>query len=75
MLINMAFKIDEMSQQDGTRYNPEILDLIRNNPDVFDELASIVDNDWMYIYYDIYETYFNPDDSTGVVNKLRRDKL
>ncbi len=67
--------IDEMSQQDGTRYNPEILDLIRNNPDVFDELASIVDNDWMYIYYDIYETYFNPDDSTGVVNKLRRDKL
>ncbi|MDE7124888.1 MAG: hypothetical protein K2O12_00185, partial [Muribaculaceae bacterium] len=47
----------EFGAQRGSRYNPEILDIIENQEDVYQALKRVVDNDWHKIYYDIYEMY------------------
>lgn len=62
--------IDEMNRQAGTRYNPDVLGLIINTPELYHELEAIVDNEWMNIYYRIYETYFDSENAPGMDEML-----
>lgn len=53
--------IYEMSQQRGTRYNPDLIDLIRDHEDVYEALRQASDNDRHSVYYGIYNM-LHPDE-------------
>lgn len=48
----------EFDRDAGTRYNPELIQLIHDNPSLREELANIVDEKRMDSYYNIYRQYF-----------------
>lgn len=48
----------ELDSQAGTRYNPDIIKLIHDEPALYNRLSEIVDEKRMDAYYDIYKQYF-----------------
>ena len=48
----------EFRQDAGTRYNPDLVNLIDEHPDLAKKLADLIDDGWIEIYYDIYSQYF-----------------
>lgn len=53
--------IDEFSEFAGTRFNPDIVALIKEHKDVYDKMNFIVEKGWLYNYYDIYKDFFVDD--------------
>lgn len=51
--------IDEFIKGKGTRYNPDIVDLISSTPELHDELKDIVNNGRDEVYYETYKQYFS----------------
>lgn len=51
--------INEMRAESGTRYNPEIMDIIFEHPDVYESMRFSIEQGWVDIYFDIYEKYLS----------------
>ena len=49
--------MEELREGAGTRYNPDLVKLIDNNQDVYNELEMIAIYGWPDIYYEIYKNY------------------
>lgn len=48
----------EFRKDAGTRYNPDLVNLIDEHPDLAKKLADLIDDGWIEIYYNIYSQYF-----------------
>ena len=48
----------EFRKDAGTRYNPDLVTLIDEHPDLAKKLADLIDDGWIEIYYNIYSQYF-----------------
>lgn len=48
----------EFDRDAGTRYNPDLVQLIHDVPSLYERLATIVDESRMDAYYNIYRQYF-----------------
>lgn len=51
--------LSELADGRGTQYNPNIIDLILDHPDLQKELASLIGPNRENIYYDVYRTFAN----------------
>ncbi len=47
----------EFRRDAGVRYNPDLVRLIDDHPDVASQLAELIDDGWVEIYYDIYRQF------------------
>ena len=47
----------EFRRDAGTRYNPDLVDLIDHHEDVANKLAELVNDGWAEIYYNIYRQF------------------
>lgn len=50
--------LEEFDKDAGVRYNPNLVQLIHDQPSLYNKLTEIVDNQRMEAYYDIYRQYF-----------------
>ena len=50
--------MEELKQGAGTRYNPELVKLIEDYPDVQATLKKVTIDGWLDIYYNIHKRYF-----------------
>lgn len=50
--------ISEFEKGAGTRYNADLIDLIKEHQDVYDKMKYIVEKAWILNYYDIYKNFF-----------------
>ena len=50
--------IQEFEKGAGTHYNAELVDLIKEHPDVYAKMKYIVEKAWINNYYDIYKNFF-----------------
>ena len=50
--------MEEFRRDAGTRYNPDLVNLIDEHPDLAKKLADLIDDGWVEIYYNIYSQYF-----------------
>ena len=50
--------ISEFEKGAGTRYNADLVDLIKNHSDVYSKMKYIVEKAWINNYYDIYKNFF-----------------
>lgn len=48
----------EFRKDAGTRYNPDLVNLIDEHPDLAQKLSDLIDDGWVEIYYNIYSQYF-----------------
>lgn len=55
--------MEELKAGAGTRYNPDLVSVIENHPDVAMELNRLIEDGWPEIYYKIYRNYFFHGDS------------
>lgn len=56
--ISFQILVDEFKRDAGTRYNPDLVDLIVDHPDVAAKLGNSVRSGWYDIYYHTYSEYF-----------------
>ena len=47
----------EFRRDAGTRYNPDLVKLIDDHPDLAKKLAELINDGWVEIYYDIYSKF------------------
>ena len=50
--------IQEFEKGAGTRYNANLVKLIKEHPDVYSKMKYIVEKAWINNYYDIYKNFF-----------------
>ena len=50
--------LGELTKDAGTRYNPQLVNLICQHKDVDDRLHELVEDGWLEIYYNIYSQFF-----------------
>ena len=50
--------LGEMIKDSGTRYNPQLVDLICEHKDISNRLHELVEDGWLEIYYNIYSQFF-----------------
>jgi len=50
--------IKEFEKGAGTRYNAELISLIKEHPDVYNKMKYIVEKAWVNNYYEIYKNFF-----------------
>lgn len=50
--------IKEFEKGAGTRYNADLVDLIKEHQDVYSKMKYIVEKAWISNYYDIYKNFF-----------------
>lgn len=55
---NFDTVMEEFRAGAGTRYNPDLVNLIDEHPDLAKKLADLIDDGWVEIYYGIYSQYF-----------------
>lgn len=48
----------EFRRDAGVRYNPDLVNLIDEHPDLAQKLSDLIDDGWVEIYYNIYSQYF-----------------
>ena len=48
----------ELTKDAGTRYNPYLVSLINEKPDITNKMQKLVDDGWLEIYYNIYSQFF-----------------
>lgn len=48
----------EFRKDAGVRYNPDLVNLIDEHPDLAKNLSDLIDDGWVEIYYNIYSQYF-----------------
>ena len=48
----------EFRRDAGVRYNPDLVNLIDEHPDLAKKLADLIDDGWVEIYYNIYSQFF-----------------
>lgn len=48
----------EFRRDAGVRYNPDLVNLIDEHPDLAKKLAGLIEGGWAEIYYNIYSQYF-----------------
>lgn len=48
----------EFRRDAGTRYNPDLVNLIDEHPDLAKNLSKLIDDEWIDIYYNIYSQFF-----------------
>lgn len=48
----------EFRRDAGTRYNPDLVNLIDEHPDLAKKLSQLIDDEWIDIYYNIYSQFF-----------------
>ena len=53
----------ELNRDAGTRYNPQLVNLINQHPDIYTRLQELVEDGWLEIYYNIYSQFFKQDES------------
>lgn len=51
--------MEEFRQDAGTRYNPDLVEMVDRHENVARKLSLLVNDGWQYIYYQIYKQYFN----------------
>lgn len=57
--ISFTDVMQELREDAGTRYNPDLVSLIDNHIDVADKLSASIMTGWFDIYYNIYSQYFD----------------
>ena len=50
--------MSEVRRDAGVRYNPDLVSLIDEHPDLAKKLANLIEDGWVDIYYNIYSQYF-----------------
>ena len=50
--------MSEFRRDAGVRYNPDLVSLIDEHPDLAKKLANLIEDGWVDIYYNIYSQYF-----------------
>ena len=48
----------ELRKDAGTKYNPDLVDLVDKHKSIRQKLSKLVADGWLEIYYDIYRKYF-----------------
>jgi HD-GYP domain-containing protein (c-di-GMP phosphodiesterase class II) len=54
--------MEELNRDAGTRYNPQLVDLINQHPDIYTRLQELVEDGWLEVYYNIYSQFFKQDE-------------
>ena len=49
--------MEEFRRDAGTRYNPDLVNFIDSHKDVARDLAALIDEGWVDIYYSIYSKF------------------
>lgn len=50
--------MSEFRRDAGVRYNPDLVSLIDEHPDLAKKLSGLIDDEWIEIYYNIYSQFF-----------------
>ena len=55
---NFDTVMGEFRRDAGVRYNPDLVSLIDEHPDLAKKLSALIDDGWVEIYYNIYSQFF-----------------
>ena len=55
---NFDTVMEEFRRDAGVRYNPDLVNLIDEHPDLANKLSELIDDGWVEIYYNIYSQFF-----------------
>lgn len=64
--------MQEFRQEAGTRYNPDLVSFIDEHEDVKENLAYLIEDGWLEIYYNIYTNYLNPHAFLNTLVKVKK---